>query len=43
MDIDEIKSILNNRIAFNERERSAALNRGDLDAVARIDADTAKT
>jgi len=43
MTIEEIIAILKNRLAFNAQQRTAAVNRGDIDQVAALDADTVTT
>jgi hypothetical protein len=43
MDLDQIIAILENRLKHNARQREMASQRGDLEEVARLDADTATT
>jgi len=43
MSIADLIVILENRLAFNAQQRSAAVQRGDIGQVAIFDADTATT
>lgn len=43
MELEQILAILQNRLLHNQRQRDIAVQRGDLDEVARLDADTGIT
>ena len=43
MSIQDLITLLQNRIAFNQGQRTAAAQRGDVALVQQLDADTAST
>jgi hypothetical protein len=43
MSVDDLIVILENRLAFNAQQRAAAVQRGDVEQIAALDADSATT